>query len=164
MLAFWFAVLSLCGSVAIQAQTSTSNSPPPPIPTTLSEPLWQTLYPLIMGLPTKFQGFKDNLTVQVDSLQSTMQQLQQDNESLTESLLESMQAVETLKKQSAQLQTDLDASIASTTQIKADLQKAQVDAKALEAQAGILKIGCIAFGVALGGVAVYEGGHALKIW
>ena len=90
--------------------------------------------------------------------------LQQDNESLTASLAISQGLEAILESKSAQLQTDLDASIASTTQIKADLQKATIDAKALEAQNEVLKIGG---GILLAGLAalgIYEGGHALKAW
>jgi hypothetical protein len=37
-------------------------------------------------------------------------------------------------------------------------------AKALETQVSVFRIGCITFGVGLGAVAIYEGGHALKWW
>ena len=153
-----------CTSLGAQAQTSTSNLPIVSVPTQLSEPLWQTLYPSIMSLPTTFQNFKDSLLSQVSSLQGTMFSLQQDNGYLTESqtILEGL--VVTSQSKLTRLQTDLAGSIASTTLIKADLQKAQVDAHALEAKVSILRIGCWTFGIGLGVVAVYEGGHALKLW
>ena len=160
-----------CTSLTAQGQSSTLSSQPPVIPSSLSEPIWQTLLPLITSLPTNFQSFKSSLTSQVSSLQATMlslqsssSQLQQDNDSLTASLAISQALETTSESRSTQLQTALADSIASTGLIKADLQKAQVDAKALEAENGILKVGCIGFGVGLGIVAVLEGGRALHIW
>jgi hypothetical protein len=167
-----FFALALCfGSLTAQGQSSTPTSPPPAIPLSLSEPLWQTLLPLITGLPTSFQSFKDNLTSQVSFLQQTMLSLQSssaifraDNESLTASLAISQGLESTLENRSTQLQKALDASMLSTIQVQADLRKAQGEAKALEAQVSVFRIGCITLGVGLGAVAVYEGGHALKLW
>jgi len=164
LLVLFCAAFLCCTSLVAQAQTSTSSLLPPTIPSSLSEPLWQTLYPLIMGLPTQFQSFRDNLLSQVSSLQGTMLSLQQDNGYLTESqtILEGL--VVTSQKQLTRSQTDLALSLTYTTQIQTDLQKAQVDAHALEAQISVLRIGCWTFGVGLGAVAVYEVGHARKFW
>ena len=160
-----------CGSLTAQAKSSTPTSSPQPIPSSLSEPLWQTLLPLITGLPASFKAYQDNLTAQIGNLQSTMlslqssnSQLQQDNASLQESLEASQVAAETSQKQSQQLQTDLDASGAFTIQVQQDLRKAQSDAQGLEAQVSVLRIGCITLGVSLGAVAVYEGGRVLHLW
>ena len=153
-----------CTSLIAQAQSSTPTSPTPPIPPTLSDPLWQTLLPLITSLPANFKAYQDNLTSQANSLRQTMLGLQQDNASLTASLAISQALESTLEGRSTQLQTDLDASTASTTQIKEDLRKAQGDARALEAQVSILRVGCITLGVGLGAIAVYEGGRVLHLW
>ena len=160
-----------CTSLTAQGQSSTLSSQPPVIPSSLSEPIWQTLLPLITSLPTNFQSFKSSLTSQVSSLQATMlslqsssSQLQQDNDSLTASLAISQALETTSESRSTQLQTALSNSIISTDLIKSDLKKAQGDAKSLEAQVSVLRIGCITFGVGLGAVAVYEGGHLLKVW
>jgi len=171
LLVLFCAVGLCCGSLTVQGQSSTLTSNPPVIPPTLSEPLWQTLLPLITTLPANFKAYQDSLTSQIDSLQATMLSLQNssgtlqaDNASLTASLAISQALESTLESKSTQLQQDLKLSIDSTTQIKKDLQKAQVDAKALEAQNSVLRIGCITLGVGLGVVAVYEGGRALKVW
>jgi len=135
-----------------------------PPPTTLSEPLWQTLLPLITTLPANFKAYQISLTNQLSSLQQTMQQLQQDNESLTASLQTSQEAVATLESKSAQLQTDLADSTASTTQIEADLKKASTDAKALERQMVVWRGIGIGASVAVGAVGIYEVGHLVLKW
>ena len=163
---------ALCfGSLTVQGQSSMPSSQPPAIPPQLSEPLWQVLLPLITALPINFKSYQESLTSQIGMLQANELQLQdsnsqltQENASLQEYLSASQIAAETSQSRSTQLQTALADSIASTGLIKADLQKAQVDAKALEAENGILKVGCIGFGVGLGIVAVLEGGRALHIW
>jgi hypothetical protein len=153
-----------CTSLGAQAQTSTSNLPIVSVPTQLSEPLWQTLYPSIMSLPTTFQNFRDSLLSQVSSLQGTMFSLQQDNGYLTESqtILEGL--VVTSQSKLTRLQTDLADCTNSITLLQSELSKAKIDAKGLEAQTSILKVGCITFGVAAGAGAAYLFGHSVLHW
>lgn len=156
-------VLALSPFVA-QGQSSTPSSQ-------VSEPLWQALLPIAETLPNSYDLFIANLTSQVDvlttnngSLASSNLALQTSNNSLTlenvalrASLKASKEAEATSENKSMLLQKDLSDSIASTI-------RAQGEAKALEAQVGLLRIGCITLGVTVGAIAVYEGGHLLKVW
>ena len=140
--AFLLVALLFCGLVTTQAQSSQPTSPP-------QEALWQQLLPLTQNLPTNFNSFLDNLTLQIEQLQASNQELQNSNASLTESLAQLKAQVATLEAKSRQLQTDLDASTSSIT-------KAQAQAKALENQNRFLKIIAIAAGVVCVGVIGYE--------
>jgi len=142
----------LTSSPATLAQSSTPTSEMP-------NGLWEPLLEQIQSLPLDFDNYQATLTAQVNSLKinnksliASNQSLTINNESLTESLKQSEIRAATSEAKSKQLQTDLDASTLSITQ-------AQNDAKALELQNGILKIGCWSFGIGLAGVGVYEAGH-----
>ena len=171
LLVLFCAVGLCCGSLTVQGQTSISNSQ-------IVEPLWQALLKATADLPSQMQSWKIDTLEQVQTLHQNMLSLQTEtqslrdsnaslqasnaistqlNEDLTQSLAASQASLLTSKAELAKSQTLLQNSILSIT-------KAQVDAKALEAQNSVLRIGCITFGVGLGVVAVYEGGRALKVW
>ena len=105
-----------------------------------------------------------SLTTQIDEQIANNALLRDSNNSLTlenaglrESLRKSQEAEATSENKSTLLAKDLSDSTASTI-------RAQNDARALELQLGIWKGVGITFGVGLLAVAVYEGGHALKVW
>jgi hypothetical protein len=136
-----------------------------------SDPIWQSLLQITQALPGQFQAFTDNLTTQINSLldsnlnlQTINSDLQDSNQFLTTkngdlmlSLSQSQAQVETLEKQSKQLQTDFLSSQKSTT-------KALADAKALELKDTFLRIGCWTFGILSFGEGTIIAGHLLKAW
>jgi len=156
--------LLFCSSLGAQASGSTTTSP-------LSEPLWQALLPIATTLPNSYDSFIASLQSQVStltdnnsSLSSSNLELLASNNSLTlenaalkASLKASQDAEQTSEAKSTLLQRDLSDSIASTT-------RAQADAKALEAENGLLKIGAVGLGAAAVSGAVYIIGHALGAW
>ena len=165
------AALLLFGSAMAQGQSSTPIS-------LQAEPLWTMLLQATADLPSQMQSFRNSMTEQlltqqrnVSSLQDGMQLLRDSNESLIASNAISRQLNEDLTQSLAASQASLLISKSELKQSRTDLQssmrsitKAQADAKGLEAQVSVLRIGCITLGVGLGAVAVYEGGHALKVW
>ncbi len=158
------AALSFCLPLTAQGKSLTPTSPP-------LEPLWQTLLQLTGNLPTQIEALRASLTEQIGQLQASNSNLQQISSDLQASNQVLTQQNADLKNSLAQSQTDLATSIAAQKQLQTslaasttDIIKAQGQAKALEAQVSVLKIGCITMGVGLGAVAVYEGGHLLKVW
>jgi cell shape-determining protein MreC len=163
-LALLCALVGLCYLLPAQGQSSTQTSQ-------VSEPLWQALLPTAQTLPSSFDLFVSTMQRQVQeqiannellqasnlSLQDSNNSLTQENAALRQSLQLSQAAEAISENKSSLLAKDLSDSMASTI-------RAQNDAKALELQVGVLKVGCITFSVALGAVAVYEGGHALRWW
>jgi hypothetical protein len=155
--ALLFALVLSCWPPAAQGQSSTPSSQ-------VSEPLWQALLPIAQSLPSSYDLFMSSLTTQIDEQIANNALLRDSNNSLTlenaglrESLRKSQEAEATSENKSTLLAKDLSDSTASTI-------RAQNDARALELQLGIWKGVGITFGVGLLAVAVYEGGHALKVW
>jgi multidrug efflux pump subunit AcrA (membrane-fusion protein) len=160
LLVFWSAVLLCCGSLTVQGQSSTPISLPPVNP--FAQPLF--LSTLLLS--------------QINSLASDTLKLQQTINDLQDSSLLQQQALDEAQQTSQALQASLDQSeatrVAQEQQLKAstislqssqvDLGKAQADAKALEAENGILKIGFVTIAVVGAGEAVYLVGHSLKAW
>jgi Trp operon repressor len=148
----------------VQAQSSTPISQ-------VAEPLWSTLLSLTNGLPSQIDTFQASSLAQLESLRvinsqllDSNAQLQISNDSLTASnkaltisLQTSQEDLATSEAQRSQLQKDLNDSIASIT-------RAQGEAKKLEYENTLLKVGCVSFGIGLAAVAAYEGGRALKWW
>jgi hypothetical protein len=133
-------------SPAAQAQGSTPISAPPEQLMTEARPLWLSLYPITQDLPAQFDSFTTTLIAQIASLQAngklleaSNSSLKQDNGDLTQWLVNSLVLAGTSENQSAQLQTDLDASMKSTLAVRADLILAQTDAARLAFENGLLK-------------------------
>jgi len=156
--------LLFCGSLMAQGQSST------PISLT-SDQLLLMLLQQTQSLPNQIEAFRTSLTGQINSLQQNVTSLQNDNASLTASnsisdslnkelqvsLDQSRADLATSEQAQKVLQTSLQKSIDDTT-------KAQADAKALEAENGLMKYGYLSLGVLLAGAGAYEGGHALRWW
>ena len=156
-LALLCALVLACFCLPAQGQSSTQTSE-------MSEPLWQALLPIATSLPQSYDLFISSLTQQVEEqtannalLRDSNNSLTLENEGLRESLSKSREAEATSENKSTLLAKDLSDSTASTI-------RAQNDAKALELQVGILKVGCITLGVAAGGAAVYIIGHVAGTW
>jgi len=156
--------LLLCISPTAQGQNSTLISP-------ISEPLWQALLPIATDLPGSYDLFISNLISQVGTLTTNNGSLSASNLSLLDSnnsltlenvglrasLKASREAEARSESKSTLLQKDLSDSIASTI-------RAQADAKALELENKVLKIGGSVLLVVAVVVAGYEGGRALRWW
>jgi hypothetical protein len=164
------ALLFTC-SLPLPAQSSTPISG-------IADPLWQLLLTSTADLPAQIDSLTSNLQTRIDLLATNNEQLlssnadlltsnsglqdnnnllTQQNADLQNSLEASARALATSEQLRLQLKTQLDASTQSIT-------RAQADAKALEIQVGLLKVGCWTFGVGCAGAAVYEGGRVLKLW
>src|SRR5271157_408788 len=162
--ALFSVVLLFSFSTAARGQSSTPTSQQ-------LEPLWQTLLQLTGSLPSQIETFRASLLAQIAQLQTSNDNLQQTANSLQVSN-------QTLLKQNADLKNSLAASqmdLATSIQVQRRLQvsldnssqdiiKAQSDAKALERQVAILRIGCVSLGVVCGAVAVYESGRLVGVW
>jgi chromosome condensin MukBEF ATPase and DNA-binding subunit MukB len=160
LLVLFCVVLLFCGSATAQGQNST------PILPQQTNPFEQ---------PLKLSTL---LLQQIDSGLSSMQTLQQQIIDLQATLQEQGQAIQAAQVNSVELQASLDksesirltqeqqlkASMTSLKDSQKDLQKASTDAKVLEAQVGILRIGCVTLGITLSAAAIYGGGHLLKVW
>lgn len=141
-----FLLLALCFSASAWG-LGLPSSPPAPQPSPQnSEPpsgLWNQLLEQTQSLPGNFDSFTASLSAQVESLKNSNLLLTDKNASLMESLRLSESRAATSEAKSAQLQTDLDASMLSIT-------KAQNEAAALGLKAArweILGIAGLACGV-----------------
>jgi hypothetical protein len=171
-----FSVLCLLLALAIWSQPALGQSSTPSSPD--SESLWTALLPITQALPAQYDNFMASLTTQIASLQDSNTQLTQTNsdlrdsngqliasnqsltsknELLTQSLKTSQGQAAILESQSAQLQTDLQDSMLSTT-------RAQADAKALERQTVWLKVYAVALTGVAGTLAVYDYGRHMFWW
>jgi hypothetical protein len=140
-LALLCAALLFFSSPVVQGQDSTPIS-------LLSEPLWQMLSKSTTDLPLQIDSLESSFQMQIDwlqanngrlssknsELQNSNNSLMQQNADLTNSLGASQSALGISELLRKQLETDLQDSMQSTIQ-------AQADARALELQNSLLKIG-----------------------
>jgi septal ring factor EnvC (AmiA/AmiB activator) len=154
-------------SQPVTAQSSTPTSTPPDnpfdAPLTLSIQLLSQIDSLQASIPPLL-SLIDNLRQTSDAQEQQIQSLSQ---AITDSLDKSttLQALLDQSEQTRAMQEQqLKASAISLSDSDTALQKAAVDAKALELQASWLKVGCVTFGVSATALAFYEGGRALKWW
>lgn len=136
---------------------SQQNSPQP-------KQLWEELLSLTSSLPGNFDNFVATLEMRIGLLSdsnkqllTSNQELKVSNESLTESNKKLEKRAETSENKSTQLQTDLDASILSTT-------RAQEEAKRLEIKLAFFKIGFFTVGIGAVVLGSYEAGRYFKLW
>ncbi len=156
-LALFCAAAWFSGSLIAQASASTPTSQAP-------EALWQSLRTITSQLPSQFDSFTQSLTAQTNlliasnaSLQANVASLQTSNAQLTLSLKTSQAQAVTLENQLKLLQADLNDSTKS-------IILAQTQAKSLEAQLGVARIGFIAAGVVAVVLMGYEGGRVTGAW
>ncbi len=127
-------------------------------------PIWLQLKTQIDSLPNQFRLYNQSLLDRVTSLNSKLTQsqlsvteLMRQNKDLTSSLTLSRSEVATWKQKSEQLQKDLTASTQS-------IIRAQHQAKVLEAQNRLLKIGLFSAAAVIVGVGGYALGHYALHW
>jgi len=125
---------------------------------------WMTLKVSIDSLPQAISSYNSSLTTQLNELQKTnsslmdsVNRLEANNLALTQLLQTSRQQAATSTAALSRLQSDLISSTASITQ-------AQNQARVLEAQGKLLKIGLVSALAVIAGVGVYSGGRAAHFW
>jgi len=177
-LGLFFAALLLFISLPLPGQSLTAISPLPSAMLPAAEPLWQALLPIATSLPSNYDSFVSTTQQQVQeqiannellqasnlSLRTSNSSLTQENAGLRQSLSDSLQAGAISENKSTLLQKALSDSTQSTIQTQADLSKSRADAKALEFQVGLLKVGCVTLGIGCAAAVVYIGGRLIKVW
>lgn len=184
--ALFCSVFLLGTSPVAQGQTSTSNSPTPSSSSSTTQKLtpqdfaqsqidlaiiraqFKASQQALTDALAQKQIIENNLadaTQKYDDLLASVTAHSGDSTTYLQQLLEDIRK---LKQQLADSQTSIVALQvkleSQATELEAKLSKAQVDAKALELQNGILRIGLYGLGLLAAGEAVYIAGHSLGAW
>jgi hypothetical protein len=178
-LVLWWLLASATSQLVAQGTSSTPPStdtvqPSPPI-TPTERAVLQTLR-MSLGQALSLSETSDaNWQTSQQAQSAAEKQRQIDNEQRTQDQAQSSKDLAAAQATAQLLQGYLDQLLPKLTdfsgsedqKVKAAVKAVdtiKLDAKALEFQVSILKIGCVTLGVGLGAVAVYELGRVVKWW
>jgi len=170
----------LCfGSLTAQGQDLMLPSPAIVLPNQQTTPIEnfvsQTLLPLAEKALASSENSDQKLAAYRNSYEQEKTQRQSDNAERMKEVSSWQSISETLSLRVGTLQTFSDSLLAKLGDFSGSedqkhaaailaIDKIQANAKALEAENGLMKYGYLALGTVAAGVAVYKGGHALRWW